>query len=136
MFNVATDASFFILQEEGYTLLSQVSQAITYDHRDSKVDPHTGYLVSLGTDVAGLGGNAQFVRTNVNGQYFVPFDRFTGNSDWGLSLTAGVGYLWNEGQQEQIIDRFYLGGDNLRGFRDRWRGPARCGHRRSRWAAG
>jgi outer membrane protein insertion porin family len=123
VFNVATNASFFILQEEGYTLLSQVSQAITYDHRDSKVDPHTGYLVSLGNDVAGLGGNAQFVRTNVNGQYFVPFDRFTGNSDWGLSLTAGFGYLWNEGQQEQIIDRFYLGGDNLRGFQIGGAGP-------------
>ena len=29
VFNVATNASFFIMQEEGYTLLSQVSQAIT-----------------------------------------------------------------------------------------------------------
>ena len=109
VFNVATNASFFIMQEEGYTLLSQVSQAITYDHRDSKVDPHTGYLVSLGNDVAGLGGNAQFVRTNVNGQYFVPLDRFTGNSDWGIAVTASFGYLWNEGQQEQIIDRFLPG---------------------------
>ena len=48
VFNVATNASFFIVQEEGYTLLSQVSQAITLDHRDSKVDPHSGYLVVAG----------------------------------------------------------------------------------------
>ena len=123
VFNVATNASFFITQEEGYTLLSQVSQAMTYDHRDSKVDPHAGYLVSLGTDVAGLGGNAQFVRTNINGQYFIPLDRFTGNSDWGVAVTGSVGYLWNEGQQEQIIDRFFLGGDNLRGFQIGGAGP-------------
>ena len=123
VYNVATNASFFITQLQGYTLLSQVSQAMSLDHRDSKIDPHTGYLLSLGTDVAGLGGNAHFVRTNVNGQYFIPLDRFTGNSDWGVALTAGVGYLFNEGQQEQIIDRFFLGGDNLRGFQIGGAGP-------------
>jgi outer membrane protein insertion porin family len=123
VYNVASTASFFITQLQGYTLLSQVSQAITLDHRDSKIDPHTGYLASVGTDFAGLGGNAHFVRTNVNGQYFIPLDRFTGNSDWGISLTGNVGYLFNEGQQEQIIDRFFLGGDNLRGFQIGGAGP-------------
>ena len=105
------------------TVLSQVSQSLSLDHRDSKTDPHTGYLVTLGTDFAGLGGNAHFVRTNISGQYFIPLDRFTGNSDWGIALTAGAGYLFNEGQQEQIIDRFFLGGDNLRGFQIGGAGP-------------
>jgi outer membrane protein insertion porin family len=123
VFNVQTDASFFIAQEAGYTLLSQVSQAITLDHRDSKIDPHSGYQLTWGTDVAGLGGNSQFVRNNVSGQYFIPLDRLTGNSDWGIALTGSMGYLWNEGVQEQIIDRFYLGGDNLRGFQVGGAGP-------------
>ena len=123
VYNVAPNASFFITQLAGYTLLSQVSQSLTLDHRDSRIDPHTGYLVTLGTDFAGLGGNAHFVRANVNGQYFIPLDRFTGNSDWGIALTAGTGYLFNEGQQEQIIDRFFLGGDNLRGFQIGGAGP-------------
>jgi outer membrane protein insertion porin family len=123
VFNVLSTASFYITQLQGYTLLSQVSQAISLDHRDSKIDPHAGYLITVGTDVAGLGGNAHFVRGNVNGQYFIPLDRFTGNSDWGVALTASSGYLYNEGQQEQIIDRFYLGGDNLRGFQIGGAGP-------------
>ena len=123
VFNVQPNASFFISQEAGYTLLSQVSQAITLDHRDSKIDPHSGYQLSWGTDVAGLGGNSQFVRNNLTGQYFIPLDRFTGNSDWGIALTGSIGYLWNEGVQEQIIDRFYLGGDNLRGFQIGGAGP-------------
>jgi outer membrane protein insertion porin family len=123
VYNVAAGASFYIQQEAGYTLLSQVSQLLTYDRRDSKIDPHAGYLLSLGNDVAGLGGNENFVRTNISGQYFLPLDRFTGNSDWGISFTAGFGYLWNEGQQEQIIDRFFLGGDNLRGFQIGGAGP-------------
>jgi outer membrane protein insertion porin family len=123
VFNVQPNASFFISQEAGYTLLSQISQAITLDHRDSKIDPHSGYQLTWGTDVAGLGGNSQFVRNNVTGQYFIPLDRFTGNSDWGIALTGSIGYLWNEGVQEQIIDRFYLGGDNLRGFQVGGAGP-------------
>jgi outer membrane protein insertion porin family len=123
VFNIASNASFFIAQEAGYSLLSQVSQSTTYDHRDSKIDPHSGYMVSWGTDIAGLGGNSQFIRNNVNGQYFVPLDRFTGNSDWGISFTGSVGYLYNEGVQEQVIDRFYLGGDNLRGFEIGGAGP-------------
>jgi outer membrane protein insertion porin family len=123
VYNVSSSASFYITQEAGYTLLSQVSQALTYDHRDSKIDPHKGYLISLGNDIAGIGGNENFVRTNLSGQYFLPLDRFTGNSDWGVSFTGGFGYLWNEGQQEQIIDRFFLGGDNLRGFQIGGAGP-------------
>ncbi|HME26135.1 MAG TPA: BamA/TamA family outer membrane protein, partial [Acetobacteraceae bacterium] len=71
----------------------------------------------------GLGGNEHFIRTNISAQYFIPLDRFTGNSDWGVSVTAGTGYLFNEGQQEQIIDRFFLGGDNLRGFQIGGAGP-------------
>ena len=123
VYNVALGASPFIINEQGYTLLSQVSQAITLDHRDSKIDPHTGYLAAVGTDFAGLGGNAHFVRANVNGQYFIPLDRFTGNSDWGIAMTGSVGYLFNLGKQEQIIDRFFLGGDNLRGFQIGGAGP-------------
>jgi outer membrane protein insertion porin family len=123
VFNIQAGASPFITQLAGYTLLSQVSQAITLDHRDSKIDPHAGYMISYGTDFAGLGGNVNFIRNNVNGQYFIPLDRFTGNSDWGVAVTGSMGYLYNEGKQEQIIDRFFLGGDNLRGFQIGGAGP-------------
>ena len=123
VFNINAYASPFILNEAGTTLLSQVSQTLSLDYRDSKVDPRTGYLVTLGTDFAGLGGDTRFIRTNLNGAYYLPLDRFTGNSDWGIKLAAGVGYLFTLGHQEQIIDRFFLGGDNLRGFQTGGAGP-------------
>lgn len=123
VFNIASTASVFIANQAGTTLLSQVGQVMTLDYRDSKIDPHTGFLTSLGTDFAGLGGDVDYVRTSVNGAYYVPLDRFTGNSDWGFKLAAGTGYLFNLGMQERIIDRFFLGGDNLRGFEIGGAGP-------------
>jgi outer membrane protein insertion porin family len=123
VFNIATTASPFIASQAGTTLLSQVGQVLTLDYRDSKIEPHSGFLLSAGTDFAGLGGDVNYVRTSFNGSYYIPFDKFTGNSDWGFKLAAGTGYLFNEGKQEQIIDRFFLGGDNLRGFEIGGAGP-------------
>ncbi|MBV8574876.1 MAG: BamA/TamA family outer membrane protein, partial [Acetobacteraceae bacterium] len=93
------------------------------DYRDSQVDPHSGFITRLGTDFAGIGGDADFVRTKIDGTYYIPLDRFTGNSDWGVSVSGGFGYFFNLGQQEKIIDRFFLGGDNLRGFQAGGAGP-------------
>ena len=43
VFNVSTTASSFIPNQAGTTLLSQVSQVLTLDYRDSKIDPHSGF---------------------------------------------------------------------------------------------
>lgn len=122
VFDVTT-TDFFIRSQEGSSLLSQISQVVTLDYRDSRLAPHSGYLLSFGSDFAGLGGNAHFVRTRVDGAYYIPLDFLTGNTDWGIALSAGTGYLFNLGYQESVIDRFYLGGDNLRGFELGGAGP-------------
>ena len=123
VFNVVSGASFYIANAAGYTLLSQLSQQLTLDYRDSRVDPHSGSVYDFGTDFAGLGGNAQFLRTRLDGKYYFPLERLMGSPDWVVAVSAGTGYLFNMGQQEQIIDRFYLGGDNLRGFETGGAGP-------------
>ena len=123
VFNVQPTASIYVQDEAGTTLLSQISQAITLDYRDSKLEPHTGYILRLGTDFAGVGGNVHFFRTKIDGNYYVPLDNLMGSPDWGIALSAGAGYLFNLGYQEHIIDRFFLGGDNLRGFETGGAGP-------------
>ena len=108
----------------GRRLLSQISQVITLDYRDSKIVPHSGYIVELGTDYAGLGGDARFIRGNVNGAYYIPLERQLGNPDWGIKIGGSTGYMdLLPGGREEIIDRFFLGGDNLRGFETGGAGP-------------
>jgi outer membrane protein insertion porin family len=123
VYNIQAGSSAFIFDEAGYTLLSQAGQVLSLDYRDSTIDPHRGYILALATDFAGLGGNETFVRARLDGAYYVPLDRFTGNSQWDVRLRAGVGQLFPLGRQEQIIDRFFLGGDNLRGFQTGGVGP-------------
>lgn len=123
VYDIQSSASVYVQAESGQSLLSQLGQTFTIDYRDSRINPHTGFVVRLGTDVAGLGGDEQYLRAKIDGTYFIPLDYFTGNADWGISISAGTGYLDEFGGTERIIDRFFLGGDNLRGFLDGGAGP-------------
>jgi outer membrane protein insertion porin family len=123
VYDVATTASLYILNAAGTTLLSQIGTTFTLDYRDSKIDPHTGFAIRVGEDFAGAGGDVHYVRSRGDVRYYVPLDYFTGNSDWDIALSAGAGYLSNLGHGERIIDRFFLGGDNLRGFESGGAGP-------------
>ena len=117
IFDVAPIVSRFIREQEGRTLLSQVSTTVTYDRRDSRVAPREGYVVRVGADFAGIGGDVEYLRMRADGQYYIPFERLLGDPDYVLVLAAGAGYLVPYGDnQTRIVDRFFLGGENLRGF--------------------
>ncbi len=123
VYNVQSGASIYVLDEQGTSVLSQVSQTLTLDYRDSITDPHSGFVARLANDVAGLGGDVHYVRTKLDGTYFIPLESLTGDADWSIALSGGAGYLAELGGRERIIDRFFLGGDNLRGFQSGGAGP-------------
>lgn len=118
-------SSYYVLDQEGYSFLSQIGTTIAYDTRDNRMDPHTGSMVKLGGDFAGLGGKAKYVRGKVDLAQYVPLDDITNNRDWTFSLRGGAGYIadWGDKNDSSIIDNFYLGGSNLRGFYDGGVGP-------------
>ncbi len=121
--NINPFSSIYVQDEAGYSLLSQVGQTLSFDYRDSRVEPHSGFVVRVGNDFAGLGGDENYLRSKIDSTFFLPLDYFTGNSSWGISFAQGAGYLKNFQSRERIIDRFFLGGDNLRGFLDQGVGP-------------
>ena len=124
IYDAFSGASAYITSQEGRTVLSQIGQVFSIDYRDSRLHPHKGWILRLGLDYAGVGGTEDFVRAKADGSYWVPLDYITGNSNWDLEFSAGVGDLVDIGNhQESIIDRFFLGGDNLRGFQPGGVGP-------------
>lgn len=128
VFNIQSGASIYITNQAGQSLLSQIGTTVSLDYRDSRVDPRGGGIIRLGLDYAGLGGSAKYVRSKIDGSYYIPLERFTGDDEWLVALSAGAGYLAQlEGAQEKIIDRFFLGGDNLRGFQSGGAGPHAIG---------
>ncbi len=124
VYDVQSGASVYIQNEAGGSDLSQIGQTFTVDYRDSRTDPHSGFIARYGLDVAGLGGTAHYVRNKIDGTYYIPLERYTGDSDWVVAISGSTGYLTELGNSpEKIIDRFFLGGDNLRGFQSAGAGP-------------
>ncbi|MDA8050496.1 MAG: outer membrane protein assembly factor BamA [Rhodospirillales bacterium] len=120
--NVPSTASPYVIADQGNSLLSQIGQTLTFDWRNSRIDPTRGFVVRVGTDYAGLGGNADFIRTRLDGAYYIPLEGALGRG-WGVSVSAGTGYLVPIDHPPSIIDNFFLGGANLRGFADGGVGP-------------
>ncbi len=116
--NVPTTASRFVREQQGTSITSSLGHELMYDKRNSKLNPSEGFYIKMNNDLAGLGGDVQYFRTKVGGAYYTPlFEK------WTLILGGEVGYIYGLGQNVRINDRFYLGGENLRGFKFAGVGP-------------
>jgi outer membrane protein insertion porin family len=110
--NVDPAASRFIRDQTGQRVTSAIGQSLLYDKRDNRIDPTDGYYVSLGNDLAGLGGDVRYLRSKLGAGYYYPV-----SPDYILSATGEVGYIFGiGGGGVGIQDRFFIGGDTLRGF--------------------
>lgn len=118
IYNIQVTASPLIAQQGGTRNTSDVGQSILYDMRDNTQDPTSGYFYTIGSDVAGLGGDVAFFRVGVTGGVFYPLTK-----DYILSLTGEEGQITGIGQYVRLEDRYFVGGDNLRGFQVGGIGP-------------
>ncbi len=98
---------------EGTVVTSSISFGLSIDKRDSSFDPTSGYILRLNTEYAGLGGDTQFSRSTARVKgYFSLFDQTV-----VLSADLEGGSLFTlDGGNSRITDRFFLGGQNFRGF--------------------
>ncbi|MBF0249476.1 MAG: outer membrane protein assembly factor BamA [Alphaproteobacteria bacterium] len=116
--NVDPRASLYIRNQAGEKILSEVGHVLTYDRRNSKINPSEGYVARMMNDLAGFGGDSQYVRTFVNGKYYHKI-----SDGWVASVRGGTGVIYGIGEDVGLLDRFFSGGDNLRGFADAGIGP-------------
>lgn len=116
--DVDTDASLFVRRQEGKNTTSALTQTLSYDVRDSRLDPTEGYVVRLTNELAGLGGDSRYLETVVaaNSYHSAWFDST-------LKLGGEVGYIAALGRDIRIDERFFVGGDGLLGFQNGGIGP-------------
>ena len=116
--DIQTMASPYIREEAGTRITSSVGQQLIFDKRDNRLQPTAGFFVSLSNDLAGLGGDSRYIRSVVQGGYY-----YSIFPQWVASLTGEAGNITGIGQPVLIEDRFFVGGDNLRGFQVGGIGP-------------
>lgn len=115
---VDADASLLIQGDEGTFLASAISQKLTYDTRDSRLDPREGGIVRLSNSLSGLGGDVRFLKSSLGGAYYYSF-----LENWTASVDAEVGNIVGITQDTRISDRYFVGGTSCRGFEVAGIGP-------------
>ncbi len=110
--NVKSNASKYVKAEKGKATTSAVGQTLVYDKRDSMINTKEGYYLSFGNDWAGLGGDVKYNRFDAKAyKYYTLADYYT------FKFFANGGYIAGYGGKDvRLSDRYYLGGNTLRGF--------------------
>ena len=116
--NIDADASTYIKQQEGIDTVSMVGHSLIADHRDNKFSPTSGYYWRLNQDFAGLGGDNRFIRHEAQGEYLLPIAK-----QWTFIATGSAGNIYGLSEDVRINQRFFIGGQQIRGFANAGVGP-------------
>ncbi len=116
--DVGASASRFIKRQEGEKIISELGQTLVYDQRDNRIEATEGWYAKLSNDLAGLGGDVTYLRSTLEGGYYIPLFE-----NVNLSSKARVGTILGLGDNVELTDRFFLGGQQVRGFTNAGIGP-------------
>ena len=114
----------YLCEALGSRTQSILGLSLTYNSLDSRLRPTRGQSATVGVDVAGLGGNTQYIRGRAEAAQYVPL----GGGFIG-SLKVEGGYIMGWGSRDPgesdvlLTDRFFLGESQIRGFDIRGVGP-------------
>jgi outer membrane protein insertion porin family len=118
--DVKDSASLYVKQQEGKRVTSAVSQRLAYDTRDSIHFPAEGLYSWFDLEGAGIGGDAKYVSSTIGSSYYIPFF----DKKVVLNFLGETGAITGYSNSDvKINERFFLGGDTLRGFEKSGVGP-------------
>lgn len=112
-------ASRALCEQIGESFNSSVGYTLYIDRRNDPVRPTRGWTGNLRQDFAGVGGDVNYVRTEVDTAWYHGF-----SPEWVVTFQGSAGYVtgWN-GDAIRINDRFFKGGNSFRGFETAGIGP-------------
>jgi outer membrane protein insertion porin family len=110
--NVTATASLAVKQAAGTVNVSSVGYSLRFDTIDNRNDPRNGLYFNFSQDLAGVGGDVNYLRTTVEGRAYTEVWR-------GVVALLKVegGYIEGfGGKNVRILDTFFKGGETIRGF--------------------
>ncbi len=119
VYNVDPNASLAVKQIQGSAIISSVGYSLIYDTRDNKKKPTRGFYFKGTQDLAGAGGDVDYIRSTaeMRGYYPVTDDIVLAGRTMGGTITG-----WG-GQSVRVVDAFYKGGETIPGFAPAGIGP-------------
>ena len=100
--------------DQGTWVKSSVSANLVYNTIDDMKNPHYGIYANFGTEVAGAGGDAKFVKFTARGTVYQTLSE---EMDIVGLVTAGAGHVQSYGDKElRVFDHFKSNDRIIRGF--------------------
>ena len=120
LFNVDDDTSLLIKNDadSGAQTTSSIGYLYSFDSRRTGLDPNTGYIFRFGQELAGLGGDIEYVKTTA----YLGAETKVFNEELTLRAVVEAGALNTSGTDSRITDRFF-GNGKIRGFEPNGIGP-------------
>lgn len=115
----------YLCEAIGERTTSSIGYSLLYDSTDNRLRPTRGQRFTINQDFAGLGGDVKYLRTRVNAAKFW-------NVGGGFIFSTSVegGYIHSfenapgpDQDPVRLVDRFFLGEPQIRGFDIRGVGP-------------
>lgn len=111
--------SLSLCAQRGDYTTSLLGYGLSLDRRNDPIRPTRGYYANMTQDFAGIGGDVNYLKSEIEGGWYHGFTK-----SFVLQLTGSAGYVggWG-GDSIRINDRFYKGGNTFRGFETAGIGP-------------
>lgn len=119
VYDVDANASQAVQQIEGVANISTVGYSLVYDTRNHRMNPSRGIYLIWSQDVAGVGGDVNYVRSIAEARGYYPVAK--GYTLVGRAIAGNI-EAWG-GQDLRVVDHFYKGGETIRGFDKAGYGP-------------
>ena len=115
------EASLAVRKElaSGPVFVSMAGYGFTYNTLDNNRNPTSGFLATINQDIAGVGGDVNFIKTTGD---FKLYDEILPDLIGLLRFQGGIASGWG-GQGLRMLDHFQSGPNMVRGFAPSGFGP-------------